>query len=55
MNLPKIAPPLETIQCLCGCFIANHHNNTQAPCTYCGCRQFNPDFARYPMGAIPTS
>lgn len=56
MNLPKIAPPLETLQCLCGCFIAHHHNSTQAPCTYCGwCRQFNPDFARYPLGNLVTS
>ena len=55
MNLPKIAPPLETLQCLCGCFIAHHHNNTQAPCTYCGCTVFNPDFARYPLGILVVS
>lgn len=53
-HLPHI-PPLITVQCVCGCFIAHHHNSTQAPCTYCGCRQFNPDFARYPMGIQVTS
>lgn len=51
----RFIPPLITIQCICGCFLAHHHNNTQAPCTYCRCRQFNPDFARYPLGILVVS